>query len=92
MEEDEAKLLLPKPKWQINVQFNDDQPKSKRARKLDIGSSEVVVMSLQPKKKASSIPPELRQFRNKHIYRAGLQRQDARSLLRDKIKRRANIK
>lgn len=96
MDEDEAEaagLLLPKPKWQIDTQFEREQPR-KRARKLELGSSEVILQPLEPKNKhvKFSIPAELRQFRQQRMYRAGIPRQDARALLREKYKKKANYK
>lgn len=91
-EAEEAGLLLPKPRWQINTQFEDEQPR-KRARKLDVGSTEVVFRPAEPKTKGkANIAAELRQFRSNKMYRKGIPRQDARALLREKFKRNANYK
>lgn len=96
MDEDEAEaagLLLPKPRWQINTQFERQQPR-KRARKLELGSSEVIIQPIvsNNKKVKFSISTELRQFRHQQMYREGIPRQDARALLREKAKKKSNYK
>lgn len=89
-EDDEVDLLLPQPKWKINTQFEEEQPK-KRARKLDLGSTEVILKPLPPKKKKPVylVPVELARYRHNLLYRAGIPRQESRALLRERQKRMA---
>lgn len=86
--------LLPKPKWKINTQFDrteDDQPR-KRARKLDVGASEVILKPLESKKKSqANIPEDIRKFRQRQMYRSDLPREDKRAQLRQLYKKRANF-
>lgn len=83
--------LLPKPKWKINTQFEEAQPR-KRARKLEIGSTDVVFESLDSKNKSKpAIPEGVRQFRHRHAHRSGIPREDKRALLRQLYKKRANF-
>lgn len=83
--------LLPKPKWKINTQFAEHQPR-KRARKLEVGSTEVVVKSLEPKKKSKpTIPEDIRLFRHRQMYRSDIPREDKRALLRQQYKKRSNF-
>lgn len=89
LNEDDLDLLLPRPNWQINTQFDHEQSK-KRARKLDLGSTEIIFQPLESKKKSKkgySIPVELLQYRKNMLFRAGIQRQDARELIRERQKR-----
>lgn len=88
-EAEEAGLLLPKPRWQVNMQFEEMQPR-KRARKMEVGSTEIIVEQVEPKKKGNAtIAAELLQYRRNKMYRAGIPRQDARALLREKYKKKA---
>lgn len=88
LDEDEATaLLLPKPRWQINTQFDVEPPK-KRARKLEMGSTEVILQPLVSKKNPRKrIPLELVEFRRNKMNRPDIPRQDARALIREKQKR-----
>ncbi|XP_031634025.1 protein slender lobes [Contarinia nasturtii] len=86
---DDVEMFLPRPRWQINTQFQHEQPK-KRARKLDLGSTEIILQPVAPKKKTKRnvlIPIELAQYRQNKLYRADIPRQDARNLLRERRKR-----
>lgn len=85
LDEDEASaLLLPQPRWQVNTQFEEERPK-KRARKLEMGSTEVILQPLVSKKNPRKmIPVELLEFRRNKINRSNLPRQDARALIREK--------
>ncbi|XP_055300986.1 mucin-2 [Sitodiplosis mosellana] len=90
-EDEEVDLLLPRPKWKINMQFDAEQPK-KRPRKLDLGSTEVILKPLEPKKKKKQtylVPVELGRYRHNILNRAGIPRQDTRALLRERQKRMA---
>lgn len=89
-EEEVSQMLLPKPRWLINTQFEKERP-AKRARKLDMGSTEVIIQPLQPKKK-KYIPRELLEFRSNRMYRQEIPRQDAHALLREKRLRKTNHK
>lgn len=89
-EDEDVDLLLPQPKWKINTQFEETQPK-KRARKLDLGSTEVIIAPAMPTKKKKQtyypIPAELARYRENILHRAGIPRQNARALLRERQKR-----
>lgn len=92
MDEDEAsQMFLPKPRWQINTQFETEQPR-KRARKLEMGATEVILQPLHPKKRnlAKMLPADLVEYRRSKMYRGDIPRQDARALLREKRIRFAN--
>lgn len=88
-DEDVSQLLLPKPKWKINAQFEDFEQPPKRARKLELGATEVIIQPAQTKKvkKDRLIPAELAQYRQKMLFRAGIPRQSAHELLRLRQKR-----
>lgn len=90
-----AAELLPQPKWKINTQFDgseDGQPR-KRARKLDVGATEMIIKPLESKKKKSqhAIPEDVRKFRHRQMFRSDLPREDKRALLRQQYKKRANF-
>lgn len=87
-DEDVSQVLLPQPRWKINTQSDDDERPSKRARKLDMGSTEVIIQPVQTKKpkRDRMIPPELRQYRHNLLHRAGIPRQSSYALLRDRQK------
>lgn len=86
---EEPAIVLPKPHWTVE-QDNNGQPK-KRARNILMGSTEVIIKPLNGKKRIKSardlIPAELQRFRENNLYRAGIPRQDSRSLLMDRMKR-----
>lgn len=83
--------LLPKPKWKIDTQFGAVQPR-KRARKLDVGSTEMILKPLESKKKSRpTIPDDVRKFRHRQMYRSDLPREDKRAQLRLLHKKRANF-
>lgn len=88
-EDEDLDLLLPQPKWKINTQFEETQPK-KRARKLDLGSTEVIIAPAEPSKKKKQtylIPVELARYRHNILNRAGIPRQNSQQLLRERQKR-----
>lgn len=84
--------FLPKPKWKINTQFEtEDQPR-KRARKLDVGSTEMIIKPLESKKKTKpTIPEDVRKFRHRQMFRSDVPREDKRAQLRQLYKKRANF-
>lgn len=86
---EEPAIVLPKPHW-IVEQDNNGQPK-KRARNIMTGTTEMIIKPLNGKKRIKSardlIPAELQRFRENNLYRAGIPRQDSRSLLMDRMKR-----
>lgn len=87
-DEDVSQVLLPRPSWKIETQFNDFDRPNKRARKLELGSTEVILQPIRPNKRAiRSIPPELRRYRHNQLHRAGIPRQDTWALLRERQKR-----
>lgn len=90
VEEDDPIIdeLLPKPKWKLNTQFEEDRP-CKRARKLEVGSTEVILKPSESKKKPF-IAEDLRQYRQREMYRKGIPR-DKRGQLRQITKQRANF-
>lgn len=93
IEEDDPLVdeLLPKPRWQINTQFEEVHT-SKRARKLEVGSTEFIVKPLESKKKTKpTIPEDLRKFRHRQMFRAGIPREDLRAQLRQQYKKKANF-
>lgn len=89
-EHEAEELLLRKARWQISTQFDSQRP-SKRARKMETGTAEVLLHNAQPKKRKQRavdlIPIELANFRRNNMYRDGIRRQDARALLNEKYKR-----
>lgn len=90
---EEPAIVLPKPHW--NVEQDNVQPK-KRARNITTGATEMIIRPLNEKKRTKSardlIPVELQRFRERNLYRAGIPRQDSRSLLMDRMKRLASQK
>lgn len=83
--------FLPKPKWKIDTQFAEVQPR-KRARKLDVGSTEMFVKPLESKKKSRpTIPEDVSKFRHRQMYRPDVPREDRRAQLRQLYKKRANF-
>lgn len=89
-----AAELLPQPKWKINTQFDgseDGRPR-KRARKLDVGATEIVFQPLESKKKSQlTIPEDIRKFRHRQMFRSDVPREDKRAQLRQQYKKRANF-
>lgn len=84
-DDDISQILLPKPKWQINTQFDNYAQASKRARKLEMGPTEVKIQPVEAKKsKRNRIPIDLKEYRQNYLNRAGIFRQSAYSLLRQK--------
>lgn len=85
---EEPAIVLPKPNW--TVEQDNVQPR-KRARNIMTGNTEMIVKPLNEKKRIRSardlIPAELQRFRESNLYRAGIPRQDSRSLLMDRMKR-----
>lgn len=83
--------LLPKPRWQISTQFEEVQP-HKRARKTEVGSTEIVLQPLASKKKSKPfIPEDLRNYRQRHMYRSDIPREDKRAQLRQEYKKKAKL-
>lgn len=90
---EEPAIVLPKPHW--TVEQDNVQPK-KRARNILTGTTEMIIKPLNEKKRIKRardiIPAELQRFREQNLYRAGIPRQDSRSLLMDRLKRLASQK
>lgn len=90
---DEPAIVLPKPHWIVEQESVQPQ---KRARNTMAGNTEMIVKPLNEKRRIKSarnlIPVELQRFRESNLYRAGIQRQDSRSLLMDRVKRLASQK
>lgn len=90
-DDDVSQVLLPKPKWQINTQFDNYAQPSKRARKLELGSTEFIIQPAETKKsKRVRIATDLKQYRQSHLNRADISRQSSYSLLRERQKRLAH--
>lgn len=89
---------LPKPKWCVTLTDNGSNPLETKRQRTEIkiisdGATEFIVKPFYKRQKqsaASLIPLEMLQFRQKHLNRDGIPRQDARTLLRQKEKMRAN--
>lgn len=89
-EDDVRDMFLPRPKWQINTQFDDYHQPTKRSRKLELGATQVMLQPAEPqrrKRAIQSIPLELRRYRHNILHRAGIPRQDSYTLLRERQKR-----
>lgn len=96
---DEPSNVLPKPKWNVESLFDDfEQTQNKKRHRgsseihiYNSGPTEFIVKPLEPTKRrkqpsSSLIPAELMEFRQKNLYRKGIPRQDARTLLRNREK------
>lgn len=103
MLEEEPPTLLRKPKWVVENLFDgfEQKPSKKRQRTsheihiFNAGPTEFIVKQLDGKKRrkqpaSSLIPAELLEFRKKNLYRKGIPRQDARTLLKQKEKMATN--
>lgn len=85
--------LLPKPRWQINTQFDAEVQPAKRARKFEVGSTEMILQPLTSKDKSKpTVSEDIRKFRERQMYRSDIPREDRRALLRQQYKKRANLK
>lgn len=96
---DEPTTLLRKPQWHVENLFDEfEQTQGKKRQResseihiFNSGPTEFIVKSLATDKRrkqpaSSLIPAELVDFRKKNLYRKGVPRQDARTLLKHKEK------
>lgn len=93
---EEQPLLLPKPKWYIDNDSEVDNKQKSKRKKLNFGSTDVIVQSLNSTRRKKTaiglLPVELVEYRKQNLYRKGVPRQDATSLLREKQRRLAGRK
>lgn len=99
IESDEPTNVLPKPKWKVESLFDGFEQTQKKKRHrgsseihiYNSGPTEFIMKPLEPSKRrkqplSSLIPTELLEFRKNNLYRKGIPRQDARTLLRNREK------